>query len=117
MTPLLAKYADLPNVVKYLNELRDDMVTHIERIINEDDEEFLPSHFSPVPARYFVNVMVSHEPNSGAPIIFEDLPTHLNLLGHVEQITHLGTVSTDVSLIRAGSLASRQRWLFDFGSQ
>lgn len=104
LTPLLSKYADLPNVVKYLNELRDDMVTHIERIINEDDEEFLPSHFSPVPARYFVNVMVSHEPNSGAPIVFEDLPTHLNLLGHVEQITHLGTVSTDVSLIRAGSL-------------
>lgn len=49
LTPLLSKYADLPNVVKYLNELRDDMVTHIERIINEDDEEFLPSHFCPCP--------------------------------------------------------------------
>lgn len=104
LEPLLAKYSALPAVVTYLNLLRDDIVKHIERIINEDDEDFLPSHFSPVPARYFVNVMASHVPDSGAPIVFEDLPTHLNLLGHVEQITHLGTVSTDVSLIRAGSL-------------
>lgn len=104
LEPLFVKYAEQANVVRYLQAVHDDMVKHIERIINEDDEDFLPSHFSPVPARYFVNVLVSHEPNSPAPIVFEDLPTHLNLLGHVEQITHLGTVSTDVSLIRAGSL-------------
>ena len=102
--PLLDKYAALPKVIQYLDSVHDDIVRHVERIINEDDEDFLPSHFSPVPARYFVNVMVSHQADQGAPIVFEDLPTHLNLLGHVEQITHLGTVSTDVSLIRAGSL-------------
>lgn len=102
--PLLDKYQQLPNIIAYLQQIHDDMVLHIERIVNEDDDEFLPSHFSPVPARYFVNVMVSHEPDGEVPIVFEDLPTHLNLLGHVEQITHLGTVSTDVSLIRAGSL-------------
>lgn len=104
LAPLLDYYDSNPNVITYLNAVHDDIVNHIERIINEDDEDFLPSHFSPVPARYFVNVLVSHEPNSPAPIVFEDLPTHLNLLGHVEQITHLGTVSTDVSLIRGGSL-------------
>lgn len=104
--PLLDKYANLPQVLDYLKQIHDDIVLHVERIVNEDenDDDFLPSHFSPVPARYFVNVMVSHEPDSHAPIVFEDLPTHLNLLGHVEQITHLGTVSTDVSLIRSGSL-------------
>lgn len=102
--PLLTKYHANDSVTRYLHALHHDIVSHIERIINEDDEEFLPSHFSPVPARYFVNVLVSHQPDSPAPIVFEDLPTHLNLLGHVEQITHLGTVSTDVSLIRGGSL-------------
>ncbi|MFW2176307.1 MULTISPECIES: AAA family ATPase [unclassified Moraxella] len=104
ISPLYETYADLPEVMTYLQQVHDDVVKHIERIINEDDEEFLPSHFSPVPARYFVNVMATHQPNTGLPIVFEDLPTHLNLLGHVEQITHLGTISTDVSLIRAGSL-------------
>lgn len=102
--PFFAKYQDLPKVHHYLQQVFDDMVNHVERIVNEDDDEFLPSHFSPVPARYFVNVVASHEKNAPAPIVFEDLPTHLNLLGHVEQITHLGTVSTDVSLIRSGSL-------------
>lgn len=102
--PLFTEYQDLPKVHAYLQQIFDDMVAHVERIVNEDDDEFLPSHFSPVPARYFVNVIVSHDKNAHAPIVFEDLPTHLNLLGHVEQITHLGTVSTDVSLIRAGSL-------------
>lgn len=102
--PLFAKYQSLPKVHTYLQQVFDDMVSHVERIVNEDDDEFLPSHFSPVPARYFVNVIVGHEKNAHAPIVFEDLPTHLNLLGHVEQMTHLGTVSTDVSLIRAGSL-------------
>ncbi len=101
---LFIKYQDLPLVIQYLHDIFDDMVGHVERIVNQDDDDFLPSHFSPVPARYFVNVMVSHQADLGLPIIFEDLPTHLNLLGHVEQITHLGTVSTDVSLIRAGSL-------------
>lgn len=101
---LFEKYHDLPKVIDYLKQVHDDMVGHVERIVNEDDEEFLPSHFSSVPARYFVNVIASHDPNQHAPIVFEELPTHLNLLGHVEQITHMGTVSTDVSLIRAGSL-------------
>lgn len=104
LAPLLAKYQDLPPVVQYLNDFAADIIAHVEPIINENDDEFLPSHFSPLPARYFVNVMSSHAPDAGAPVVFEDLPTHLNLLGHVEQITHLGTVSTDVSLIRAGSL-------------
>lgn len=106
--PLLEKYSEFPTIVDYLNAVQNDMVQNVERIVNEDDEEFLPSYFSPVPARYFVNVMASHSPSNsptgGVPIVFEDLPTHLNLLGHVEQVTHMGTVSTDVSLIRAGSL-------------
>lgn len=103
-SPLFEKYHAYHNIINHLSTIHDDMVENVEHIINEDNEDFLPSYFSAIPARYFVNVMVTHQENSGAPIIFEDLPTHLNLLGHVEQITHLGTVSTDVSLIRAGSL-------------
>ncbi|ELA08436.1 peptidase S16, lon-like protein [Moraxella macacae 0408225] len=101
--PLQQKYAKLANALDYLQAVFDDMQNHVEQIVNEDDE-FLPGYFSPVPARYFVNVMVCHDPNQHAPIVFEALPTCLNLLGHVEQITHMGVVSTDISLIRPGSL-------------
>ena len=102
--PIQEHFAANTLVINYLKAVFDDMVTHVERIVNGDDEEFTTAVLATTPSRYAVNTMVSHEPDSGAPVIFEDLPTHLNLLGHVEQITQLGTVTTDVSMIRAGAL-------------
>ena len=102
--PIYEQFAAHPLVVEYLKTVFADMVTHVERIVNGDDEEFVTAVLATTPSRYAVNVIVSHTPDSGAPVIFEDLPTHLNLLGHVEQITQLGTVTTDVSMIRAGAL-------------
>ena len=103
-TPIYEQFASHPLVVDYLKAVFADMVTHVERIVNGDDEEFVTAVLATTPSRYAVNVIVSHTPDDGAPVIFEDLPTHLNLLGHVEQITQLGTVTTDVSMIRAGAL-------------
>ncbi|WP_201534163.1 ATP-binding protein [Psychrobacter immobilis] len=102
--PVYEQFASHPLVIEYLKAVFADMVTHVERIVNGDDEEFVTAALATTPSRYAVNVIVSHTPDSGAPVIFEDLPTHLNLLGHVEQITQLGTVTTDVSMIRAGAL-------------
>ncbi|WP_352338345.1 ATP-binding protein [Psychrobacter sp. 16-MNA-CIBAN-0192] len=102
--PIRKLFATNTSVLEYLEAMFADMVTHVERIVNGDDEEFIAAVLATTPSRYAVNVLVSHEPDSGAPVIFEDLPTHLNLLGHVEQITQLGTVTTDVSMIRAGAL-------------
>lgn len=102
--PLYAQFSSQPLVIEYLEHVFTDMVTHVERIVNGDDEEFVAAILATTPSRYGVNVIVSHLPDSGAPVVFEDLPTHLNLLGHVEQITQLGTVTTDVSMIRAGAL-------------
>ncbi len=102
--PVYEQFNTHPLVVDYLKAVFADMVTHVERIVNGDDEEFVTAVLATTPSRYAVNVIVSHVPDSGAPVIFEDLPTHLNLLGHVEQITQLGTVTTDVSMIRAGAL-------------
>ena len=103
-TPIYEQFSAQPLVVDYLKTVFSDMVTHVEHIVNGDDEEFVTALLATTPSRYAVNVVISHEPDSGAPVIFEDLPTHLNLLGHVEQITQLGTVTTDVSMIRAGAL-------------
>ena len=102
--PVYEQFATHSLVVDYLKAIFADMVTHVERIVNGDDEEFVTAVLTTTPSRYAVNVIVSHAPDSGAPVVFEDLPTHLNLLGHVEQITQLGTVTTDVSMIRAGAL-------------
>ena len=89
---------------QYLKVYAQDVITHVEHILAQDEEDFLPGIFDRVPPRYQVNVVVTHKPNSGAPVIFEDLPTHYNLLGHVEQLTQMGTITTDFTLIRSGVL-------------
>ena len=88
----------------YLKIYAQDVITHVEHILAQDEEDFLPGIFDRVPPRYQVNVVVSHKANSGAPVVFEDLPTHYNLLGHVEQLTQMGTITTDFTLIRSGAL-------------
>lgn len=104
--PLLKKYEkelkNNPKLHAYLSEAKDDMIGHAIDIVQGDDA-FLGG-FGGTPARYAINVLVSHSPDSGAPIVFEELPTHLNLLGHIEYVTELGTAYSDVSMIRAGAL-------------
>ena len=88
----------------YLKIYAQDVINHVEHILAQDEEDFLPGIFDRVPPRYQVNVIVTHKPNSGAPVLLEDLPTHYNLLGHVEQLTQMGTITTDFTLIRSGAL-------------
>lgn len=101
---ILNKYAEVAGLEKYLKQYAENIIENVEMILDQEEDEFSPALFSRVPSRYQVNTIVSNKPNSGAPVIFEDFPTHYNLLGHVEQLTQNGTISTDFSLIRPGAL-------------
>lgn len=94
---LLKKYSQ-PDIQLFLKKALDDMVNNAIDIV--DDEQYSALV---VPSRYSINVLVSHQ-KQGAPIIFEEMPTHLNLLGHIEYITETGSNYSDVSMIRAGAL-------------
>lgn len=98
------RFEHVDNLAAYLKAYSQDVIENIEDILAQEDEEYCPTMFDRVPARYQVNIMVSNKLNSGAPVVFEDLPTHYNLLGHVEQLTQMGTISTDFTLIRSGAL-------------
>jgi lon-related putative ATP-dependent protease len=54
--------------------------------------------------RYEINVMVSNNPTKGAPILFEPHPSHSNLVGRIEHYAQLGTLVSDLTLIRPGAL-------------
>ncbi|MDO4449999.1 MAG: ATP-binding protein [Moraxella sp.] len=104
---LIKKYQSLNHdknevgkLITHLKNLLSDMVANTLDIV-DGEGDFNTPH---IPARYGVNVVVSHQKNSGAPIVFEELPTHLNLLGHIEYTTELGTAYSDVSMIRSGAL-------------
>ncbi len=93
--------------ISYLQRLKADILKNIELVLNQDEQQDAVATVSsdnPVPSRYQINVIVAHTPGAGAPVVLEDLPTHYNLLGHVEQVTYMGTVATDFTLIRAGAL-------------
>ena len=97
------RYADLPEVLGYLAAVRADVI--------ENNELFRPSgDGSPVDAsdgrftRYRVNLLVDNSDANGAPIVYEDNPSYQNLIGRIEHVARLGTLTTDFTLIKAGVL-------------
>ncbi|WP_227429631.1 Lon protease family protein [Psychrobacter sp. I-STPA6b] len=95
--------AQLDALLTHLQNIENDMITHIIQIV-KDASEFCCHGMQTVPSRYDFHIIAQHTPASGAPIVFEDMPTHLNLLGHIEQLTQNGSINSDVSMIQAGAL-------------
>jgi predicted ATP-dependent protease len=50
------------------------------------------------------NLMIQHDMNAGAPVVYEMLPTYQNLFGRIEYSTQQGIPVTNYQLIRPGSL-------------
>ncbi len=102
--PVVKAYASHKPIRAYIADYIDDVLVNLDLVLSQDEADFAPTQFSRVPARYQVNIMVSHKPGSGAPIVELDLPTYFNMVGCIEQQTLMGTISTDFSLIRPGAL-------------
>jgi lon-related putative ATP-dependent protease len=110
---LKSAFQALPQVVEYLARVQEDMIDHAE-VFRQPKEGEQPTLFGvPLPVaemgesflrRYRVNVLIEHAATEGAPIIYEDIPTHDNLVGRIEHIAQMGTLVTDFTLIKAGSL-------------
>jgi lon-related putative ATP-dependent protease len=113
MEEIGAAYRDLPEVAKYLDAVEAD--------VKETADDFLapaavPPPDSPVPAppaaavqdaryrRYGVNLFVDNSGLSGAPVVYEDNPTHQTLVGRVEHLARFGALVTDFNLLTPGAL-------------
>jgi len=103
---LVEKYKDLPDVVAFLEAVRGDMAENLDIFLEDGEEQVAIAYASldkKMPRRYLVNLLV-HQKNNEVPVVVEDNPTYHNLFGYVENVTYKGTVFTDFSLIRPGSL-------------
>jgi lon-related putative ATP-dependent protease len=108
------RYQDEPDVVQYLDDLRDDVLENTELFTVTGTEQKKDSDAPPtltesgVPdllfRRYQVNVIVDNSDVKGAPVIADDNPTVTNLLGRIENEAKFGTLSTDFTLIKGGSI-------------
>jgi lon-related putative ATP-dependent protease len=105
-----AHWTDVPEVLGYLAEVERDVVEHAGDFLPEPEgadavkvllggrgREKRPFR------RYTVNVLVTRS-EAGAPVVYEDHPTHANLVGRIEHVSELGNLVTDFTLIQEGAL-------------
>lgn len=99
-------YSKYSEVKTYLTELQKDIVENVDIFLDETGEQGELASAAldkKLPRRYKVNVLVSRN-KEDFPIVVEENPNYHSLFGYIETATYKGTVFTDFSLIRAGSL-------------
>ena len=108
---LKKQYADLNQVIEYINEVEKDLIENYEQF----KAETKPSSADPMAImqgmlrqqagrKYEVNVLVDNSELKGAPVVLELNPTFNNLFGRIEKETQFGALYTDFSMIKSGSL-------------
>ena len=106
---LREKYADLPQVVSYLDATQEDIITNIDDFRQQEESQpglaMLTGERSPSFRRYEVNLIVERGADEqGVPVLYEDNPTYHNLAGALEHVAMMGALLTDFTLIKAGAL-------------
>ncbi|MEM9685040.1 MAG: ATP-binding protein, partial [Pseudomonadota bacterium] len=107
-------FADHPGCTQYLDDVQTHLIDNVDVFVQptETPQNPLMAAAGPDPAalrrqtlgRYAVNVIVDNSATSGAPVVNEDNPLLPHLIGRVEQRAQFGTLVTDFSLIKAGSI-------------
>ncbi len=103
-------FTDVPDVLGYLAGVERDVVEHagdflpapegadaVKALLGGRSREKRPFR------RYEANVLVTRD-EAGAPVVYEDHPTHANLVGRIEHVSELGNLVTDFTLIQEGAL-------------
>ena len=105
-TKLKESYADIAVIKSHLSAMQDDILDNLDLFLEENEEQLALSYASlekKMPRRYQVNVLVA-QTESTLPVVVEETPNYHSIFGYIEQATFKGTIFTDFSLIRSGSL-------------
>lgn len=110
---LRKRYSELPQVLNYLEAVRCDVIDNVDafrgppgEVSGESERPRLRAeHFTP----YCVNVLVDNGPLPQsepvrAPLVWEDNPSFINLVGRIEHKAQMGTLFTDFTMIKPGAL-------------
>lgn len=110
---VIAAFADHgPAVASYLEHVRDALAEDWEDFFqpSDDDEEDEgdgresdPEHATRL-HRFRVNVLVTTDPNGAPPVVYDTNPTYPHLFGYLERRARYGTLLTDFTRIRPGSI-------------
>jgi lon-related putative ATP-dependent protease len=106
MDKLKHAYPNNDRLQHYFEEMKKDLLNNLDLFLKPDEEPDEPTHIADnaILKRYQINLIVDNSDNKGAPIIYENLPSHQSLLGCVENMAMMGALITDFSLIKAGAI-------------
>jgi len=102
-------YRDLPEVVEHIHGMEQDVLERFKDFLPESEPQLPFAGLEPEPdrtsmIRYQVNVIVDNGALRGAPLVEEVNPTYNNLIGRIEKKGRFGTLYTDFTQIKAGSI-------------
>jgi lon-related putative ATP-dependent protease len=104
------KYSKIDEIQEYLDSVQNDIIDNLNQFLPETQPPHTQAQMQHplvqelIFRKYQVNVIVDNSRDDGAPVIFEQNPTYLNLIGKVEKEVEYGVVSTDFTMIRPGSI-------------
>ena len=105
---LKKNYHDLPAVLGYLDEVEQDVVHNVTDFIKTEESSDVLGGQQPTDPkamhRYKVNNLILNNRGEGAPVMYLDNPTYLNLVGRAEHMAQFGTLVTDFTLLKPGAL-------------
>lgn len=109
---LRSHYREQENIVAYLNAVEEDVIKNARAFLVRGEQSSLPFPLrmpgpqteTDVFRRYEINVMVDNGGAERAPVVYEGVPSHSNLVGRIEHVQEMGALITDFVLIRSGAL-------------
>jgi len=107
MSTLLEKYKPHEEIVQFLHRIQTHIADDIDRFRGPSGEkkDAKEEYAEELGFRvYDVNVIADNSGTQGAPIVVEQNPIYDNVLGRIERESQLGTLTTDFTLIRGGSV-------------
>ncbi len=93
------KYKSHEKAYAYLSDIQKDLLENAPVFFSTKEEEAVLPFM-----RYQVNILTTHQPNSGAPIVHLTLASVQNLLGKIDRIPQKTDTDIDFLLIQAGAL-------------
>jgi lon-related putative ATP-dependent protease len=98
-------YEGLAAVSEFLEAVQQDVLEKHREILMPEQGPMGPLRVAAQALRrYHVNLLVDNSSSHGAPVIYENNPTLSNLLGRIEHSAREGVLTTDFTLVKAGSL-------------
>jgi lon-related putative ATP-dependent protease len=104
-----SEFQDNRSILTHLAEVEQDIVENVNLFMpseenNSGEKNIFASPQKSKLQRYRVNILTNQDLKKGAPVIFETNPTYHNVMGRIEKRAYMGTVTTDFTMVQAGSL-------------